>query len=126
MSIYASIFAIDNDEGCPIRGCDGYEEDEDGSFRMTSKEHSCGAIGRPWLYKGSHVFPSAIDERRGRVSLAFIPSHITEDGKDDGTKAHNWLRLSVNDTDVLLNGRQAGALADAIVRWLGGEWDRSD
>lgn len=82
------------------------------------------ALGKPWIYQGSHILPDEDDPRGGSISLAIIPSHITRDGRDnqpeDG-RPWPWLRLSVDtDTDdpaVLLNPTQARHHGAQLTAW---------
>lgn len=96
MSIYASIPGIDSDEPC----------------------------GPPWTYRGSHILPADDDPRDGSIGLAFIPSHITRDGRDDQPEdgqPYPWLRLDLtvdgDDPCVLINPTQARFLAEQLTAW---------
>lgn len=75
----------------------------------------------PYVYQGSHVLPSEDDRRDGVVQLAEVPSHITRDGRDDqpedGTP-YPWLRLSVNQADVVLHARQVREAYEVMGAWL--------
>lgn len=80
-------------------------------------------VGAPWIYQGSHVLPSEEDPRGGEIGLAYIPSHITRDGRDDQPEDGTpwpWLRVSVDtggDPAVLLNPAQARYLAEQLLGW---------
>lgn len=96
MSIYASMPGIDDEE----------------------------PYGPPWIYQGSHVLPSEDDPRGGCVGLAFVPSHITRDGRDDQPedgKPWPWLRLHLavpgDDPAAVLNPAQARHLAEQLTGW---------
>ena len=83
------------------------------------------ALGRPYRYQGSHILPTDDDLRDGDVQLAEVPSHITRDGRNDQPEDDNpwpWLRLSVNDADVILDPAQARYLAEQLADWA----DRAD
>lgn len=75
----------------------------------------------PYAYQGSHVLPSEDDLRDGDVQLAEVPSHITRDGRDDqpedGTP-YPWLRLSVNQADVVLDRDQVREVWESMGAWL--------
>lgn len=80
--------------------------------------------GPPWTYQGSHILPTEEDTRGGSVGLAFIPGHITRDGRDDqpdNSRPWPWLRLSVDtrpeDPAVILNPTQARHLAEQLTAW---------
>lgn len=96
MSIYASIAGIDDDH----------------------------PLGPPWIYRGSHLTPAENDPRGGDIGLAQIPSHITEDGRDDQPEdgpPWPWLRIHIavdgDDPTVLLDVAQARALAADLTAW---------
>ncbi|MET8978535.1 hypothetical protein ABZX85_23245 [Streptomyces sp. NPDC004539] len=81
--------------------------------------------GRPHRYQGSHILPSGDDPREGDVQLAEIPSHITRDGRDDQPEDDApwpWLRLSIDDADVILDPATARYLAEQLTDWA----DRAD
>lgn len=99
MSIYASIEGIGGD-GDP--------------------EH----LGAPWQYDGSHILPAQDGPRTGSIGLAFIPSHITRDGRDDQPAdgaPWPWLRLDLtvdgDDPCVLIDPAQARHLAEQLATW---------
>lgn len=80
---------------------------------------------RPYRYQGSHHLPYHDDLRDGDIQLAEIPSHITRDGRDDQPEdgaPWPWLRLSVDDADVILDPANARYLADQLTDWA----DRAD
>lgn len=77
-------------------------------------------LGQPWQYLGSHVLPDVDDLRGGSIGLAFIPGHITRDGRDgqpDDLTPWPWLRLSVSDPDLVLDPAQALHLAAQLTGW---------
>lgn len=117
MSIYCSIFdfGFEHSPRCKrikkIRPKE-YEQDD-------SKPCTCGSC--PIEYLGSHIFPTARDNRDGCFGLAAIPSHITRDGKDDRPegKWHPWLRVSLREKDTaILTRKQVEKLRDALTGWL--------
>jgi len=76
---------------------------------------------KPYEYRGSHILPSEDDPRDGVVQLAEVPSHITRDGRDDQPEDGTpwpWLRLSVNQADVVLNRAQAREMHERLGAWL--------
>lgn len=82
------------------------------------------AVGPPWQYLGSHILPTEEDSRRGAISLALIPSHITRDGRDDQPEDGTpwpWIRLHLadvgDDPAVILNPAQARHLAQQLTDW---------
>ncbi len=100
MSIYATWLSID--------------EDDEG-------------LGAPYLYYGSHVFPSADDARGGWLYLCAIPGHISSDritALDDEDSCHPWLRLSMGEegsgdgTTLVINRAQAEHMHDMLTEWL--------
>jgi hypothetical protein len=143
VSIYATTFSIEEDHEPGVCAkwveCDKDDPDaaafgwDDRAWRRSSVECTCGNLG-PWLYRGSHVLPAKSDPRGGDVSLAYIPDHITRDGRDDGKEGpKDWMRLSVyepahamdgypdkemQDATVVLNRSQVEALRDALTEWL--------
>lgn len=75
----------------------------------------------PYEYRGSHILPAEDDPRGGCVQLAEIPSHITRDGRDDRPEdgaPWPWLRLSVDQADVLLSRDQAREMHERLGAWL--------
>ncbi|MDX3645230.1 hypothetical protein [Streptomyces sp. MB09-02B] len=99
MSIYGSIYGVGGD-GDP--------------------EH----LGHPWQYNGSHILPAQDGPRAGSIGLAFIPSHITRDGRDDQPSDGTpwpWLRLHLtvdgDDPCTLINPAQARHLAEQLATW---------
>lgn len=77
--------------------------------------------GLPYVYQRSHVLPHEGDERGGDVQLAEIPSHITRNGRDDQPEdgvPWPWLRLSVNQADVVLNRDQVRGMYESMGAWL--------
>ncbi|MDX2986427.1 hypothetical protein [Streptomyces caniscabiei] len=75
----------------------------------------------PYVYQGSHVLPSETDRRDGVVQLAEVPSHITRDGRDDQPEdgaPWPWLRLSVNQADVVLDREQVRRMWESAGAWL--------
>jgi hypothetical protein len=104
MSIYASIEGVGGD---------------------SDPEH----LGKPWIYRGSHLTPAEDDPRNGVIGLALIPSHITADARDDSPAdgpPWPWLRLRLtvdgDDPTVLINPAQARFLAEQLATWA----DRAD
>jgi hypothetical protein len=76
-------------------------------------------LGPPWIYRGSHILPAESDPRGGVVALSAIPNHITRDGRDDGGPGlHDWLLVSLNDADAILNREQAERMRDVLTAWL--------
>ena len=76
---------------------------------------------RPYAYQGSHILPHEDDRRDGGVQLAEVPSHITRDGRDDQPEDRApwpWLRLSVNQADVVLDRDQVREVYEVIGAWL--------
>jgi hypothetical protein len=76
----------------------------------------------PYEYRGSHILPAEGDPRGGgSVQLAEIASHITRDGRDDQPEdgaPWPWLRLSVDQADVLLSRDQAREMHERLGAWL--------
>lgn len=75
-------------------------------------------------YRGSHILPDEDDPRGGAISLAYIPSHITRDGRDDQPEdgvPWPWLRLHIDvsgdDPCTLLTPAQARYLAGLLTEW---------
>lgn len=75
---------------------------------------------RPLWYRGSHILPRHDHQRAGVVELAHIPGDTVHaiDDTWDAEKVAPYLRLSVNDADVLLDRRQAQQVRDYLDRWL--------
>lgn len=80
----------------------------------------------PYLYHGSHIFPSSDGERGGMVDTAHIPGFLTATGYDpDGEDGPipPWLRLSLNpaqdgEDTVVLDADQVRRLRDHLTWWL--------
>lgn len=75
----------------------------------------------PYVYQGSHILPADDDPRDGSVQLAEVPSHITRDGRDDQPEdgvPWPWVRLSVDQADVVLNRGQVRELWESMGAWL--------
>lgn len=81
-------------------------------------------------YVASHILPSEHDHATASIGLAFIPSHITRDGRDDQPEdgmPWPWARLDVAypETDALeatyvaavINPTQARDLARQLTEW---------
>lgn len=88
-----------------------------GTIGSISDNDPCGP---PWEYQGSTVTPREDGPRGGEISLAQIPSHITADGRDDQPEDGTpwpWLRVSADQTDVVINPQQARHLADQLTGW---------
>lgn len=86
-------------------------------FEMYGEE----ACGPPYAYQRSHVLPHETDQRGGTVQLAGIPSHITRAGRDDQPEDDApwpWLRLSVNQADVVLDRGQVQGMYASMGAWL--------
>lgn len=77
-------------------------------------------LTKPIQYQGSQVLPRDRDKRGGSVDLGAIPSHITRDGRDDALEGrwHPWLRISVNESTVVLTRDQVKMLRDSLAEWL--------
>lgn len=70
--------------------------------------------GPPFVYAGSHVLPHVRGAKRGGyLEIAGIPSYVT-----DPPALHDWVRLSVNDADCLLNRAQVERVRDVLTEWL--------
>lgn len=124
MSIYASLEAPDDSEHAfePVP-CDAHREEEPGIWGLTGKPCTCGA--GPIVYVHSGCYPDPAN-RGGSVDIAFIPSHISPDGKDhfpeDGPP-HPYLRLGVAEPDsdgqtVLLDEKQVEQVYATLGWWL--------
>jgi hypothetical protein len=97
MSIYASIFGFDAEDG----------------------------KNGPIAYQGSHILPSSKDKRGGYLGIAAIPGHISRGKRkaisDDMQPYWPWLRVSLDgptDSAVILNRKQVIGLRDALDEWL--------
>lgn len=127
MSIYASIFSIEDERQWVAElkagGIDA------GIIRDGGP--TADDLDAPIIYQGSHVLPADSDPRGGSVHLALVPSHITRDGRDDKAEDEApwpYLRLDVcahettyqggGAAPVVLTTRQAVRLRDALTEWL--------
>lgn len=98
MSVYITILSIDGDENDPDN-----------------------TTGAPYVYKGSHILPTADSERGGWMDVAGIPAFC---GANGGLV--DYLRVSMSATvtgddpevDVLLDRPQVEALRDTLTLWL--------
>jgi hypothetical protein len=120
VSIYCSFFDLGADHSTRCKRLRKirhkvYEQDD-------SKPCTCGSS--PIQFQHSGVLPSAKDKRGGIFGLAYIPSHITRNGRDDRPedgKPYPWLRVSLfegyQDT-VILSRAQTEKLRDALNDWL--------
>ena len=81
---------------------------------------------KPIRYQGSHVLPSNKDERRGRLSLAYIPPHVRRGKRRRAEDAPfwPWLRIGVVEGEiefggtVILTYAQVKKLRDDLDWWL--------
>lgn len=120
MSLYASLAAPG--DGHPVT-CAVYAEEITGSgvYGWSGKPCDCGLPDAPIIYRGSHVLPSAADERGGAVDLALIPGYIGEGNQEADTHpAHPFLRLGVNGEAVVLDRRGVELVHRTLGEWLGG------
>lgn len=96
---------------------------------MEGIDAECGkpSKNRPLQYQGSHVLPRDRDKRAGSVDLAYIPPHITRNGKDtrsEDAPIHPWLRLGVSVDNyacrntVILTRIQVEKLREQLDWWL--------
>jgi len=75
----------------------------------------------PVRYLASHVFPDP-NVRAGSVQLASIPGFIRVDGPDvddEDLPPHPFVRLSVNEVDVVLDREQVLEMYHDLGEWLG-------
>lgn len=75
----------------------------------------------PYAYQESHILPAEDSPRDGVVQLAEVPSHITRDGRDDRPEdgvPWPWLRLSVDQADVVLDREQVREMWESMGAWL--------
>lgn len=96
MSIYATLLSIDGDTDDP--------------------DH----VGAPYIYRGSHVLPTAGDDRDGWVEVAGIPAFCGE----DPTRLVDFLRLDVMRRTQVLDRVQVTALRDTFTIWLNREVEK--
>jgi hypothetical protein len=130
MSIYGSLPAPDNEH---LEGCAKWVRDlkeafegmitERGTYGLDdSQPCTCGRPDTPLVYKGSHVLPSATDERGGWVDIACIAGFITRDGRDESAGDYDspwpYLRFGVNEQTVVLTERNVRQIADTLNEWL--------
>lgn len=120
MSIYCSIFDFGHEHK---PRCKRMRKLRAGVYeRDDSIPCTCG--DSPIRYQGSHVLPSAKDERGGIFGIAAIPNHITRDGRDDrpeNGKWYPWLRVSLDEAPksaVILTRAQVKELRDSLNHWL--------
>jgi ADP-ribose pyrophosphatase YjhB (NUDIX family) len=134
VSIYGTGWCVDStdhDDTCPRWDKTATRDEAERAVPM-----AYGADGRYWVlrdgtcqcgplvYQGSHVLPSDEDPRGGTASIGFIPGFIgatdrpalNTDGED--TPYHPWLRLSVNQADVVLTRTQVAGLHEWLTWWL--------
>lgn len=87
---------------------------------------SLPGIEDAYWYRTSGILPSATDPQTSKVGLAFIPSHITRDGRDDQPEdgaPWPWLRVDVFNGDdwegatAVINPAQARDLARQLTEW---------
>lgn len=75
----------------------------------------------PIVYYASHIFPDPL-ARDGHVGLALIPGFVRVDVPDDeeaeDLAPHPFVRLSVNDADVVLPADQVLEMYHALGDWL--------
>jgi hypothetical protein len=116
VSIWATWLALDDDHA---EECSIWVAESDGAFAATGV-CDCGQPDYPFEYRGSHHLPSEADPRGGSVQVAAVPDHITRDGRDDGKEGDRkpWIRLSLNDEDVVLNEAQVRKLWQCLGDWL--------
>jgi hypothetical protein len=70
--------------------------------------------GPPFAYAGSHLLPDVDGaERGGYLEIAGIPSYVTEP-----PALHDWVRLSINDADVLLDRAMVERVRHVLTEWL--------
>ncbi len=104
MSVWASLDGID----CLFckRGC---------------KE--CGHVGNPYAYESSATLPNRRSPRGGWIGIALLSKYVRyyrryPHGTNPPKGVEPWLRLSVNDSDVILDRVQVDRLAAQLRWWL--------
>lgn len=123
----------------PADGACAITEDQHGRTRIYAMKSEpcavgsgctdCGGWEAPWAYEASHVMPTIDGVRDGDVHLAYIAAHIATprerragmsyvDEREDGNRAHPWLRLGVDESIVLLHRSQVERLVESLASWL--------
>lgn len=111
MSIWCPMWDVSDDEhdvSCARMvkvGRDAYEIRRD-------VDCTCGA--GPIAYQASHLNPEVEHGHAGSVCVSYIPDHVYG-------RRMPFLRVSVNDKDVIITHEQAVEMRDALSRWIGGD-----
>jgi hypothetical protein len=72
----------------------------------------------PLRYRGSHLLPTASDQRSGHFSVSAIPDYVQQ---DHAKPPFDWLRINVvtdNSTIIVLDREQVTKLRDMLTAWL--------
>ena len=118
MSIYGSLEAPDDDSH--EDDCARWEK-HDNIWEVSDRPCDCGQPDAPLVYQGSHILPADTDKRGGAVDIACIGSHITRDGRDNGSEDQGpwpYLRLGVNEGTVVLTRRNVEQIHKTLSWWL--------
>lgn len=142
MSIYATIFDLDDDNHEPGE-CAVFEEvpkeaggwdaaTADGHFwRRVEAPCTCGNRP-PLIYRGSHVNPSTEDPRGGVLLVCGIPDHCHPAARwdDEEGRPVEFLRFSAHEAPTTFQGREPGQatlvldlaqvvkLRDVLAEWI--------
>lgn len=81
------------------------------------------ALGPPFVYYGSHVFPTVENQRAGELEIGAIPGYVDSPSRgvtalEDEDKCHPWLRLGVNEATVILTPEHVRRMRDVLSEWL--------
>lgn len=109
VSIYQSLPAPSDDEH--EESCARWNKSKvPGLWMISESPCDCGQPDAPMVYQGSHITPIGEDRRGGNIDVAMIQSH--------DEKPWPYLRLSVNEGEVVLTRRNVQQIADTLNDWL--------